>query len=156
MLDELFPRKTDEEERSWTENVEWSDEWEIEMDEIREVVKRRKKGDTAPDPDGVKARIWEGVPDELLEMLRIGFGTCLKEGSFPDLWKVARLVLIPKGEQEGGGEVKARPICLINEIGKVFERIIVKRLNNWMEGNLGSALEENQCGFRRGRSTMDC
>lgn len=50
---------------------------------------------------------------------------------------------------------KARPICLLDEIGKTFERIISDRLLDWMRDNPEMDLSENQYGFRKKRSTCD-
>lgn len=52
---------------------------------------------------------------------------------FPKQWKRARLVLIPTGKTEDQKIPKARPICLIDDIGKGLERIIVERIEKWME-----------------------
>ncbi|KAL0860122.1 hypothetical protein ABMA27_010429 [Loxostege sticticalis] len=47
-----------------------------------------------------------------------------------------------------------RPIVLLDEIGKLFERIISVRLVRHLEGT-GPGLSEFQFGFRAGRSTID-
>jgi len=65
------------------------------------------------------------------------------------------LVLIPKGPVKIPEEIKARPICLLDEIGKTFERIIAYRINRWLEDNEDCSLSSNQYGFRRARSTVD-
>lgn len=79
---------------------------------------------------------------------------CLKESKFPKQWKIAHLVLIPKGklciEQP-----KMRPICLLNEVGKILKKVLVNRIATWMENNPESELSVNQFGFRRGKSTID-
>lgn len=66
-------------------------------------------------------------------------------GIFPVQWKTARLMLIPKTP------TTYRPICLLNVYGKVFEKIIAKRLTSESSSNVSS----NQFGFRRGKSTID-
>lgn len=48
----------------------------------------------------------------------------------PRTWKKANLVLIPKGKISGIRLPKVRPICLLNEIGKTFERVIADRIWN--------------------------
>lgn len=83
------------------------------------------------------------------------FTLCLKSGIFPGSWKSALLVLIPKGTELKTENIKARPICLLNEIGKIFERVIANRINRWMEEDESRALSPNQFGFRRSRSTVD-
>ncbi|KMQ92250.1 reverse transcriptase [Lasius niger] len=50
---------------------------------------------------------------------------------------------------------KVRPICLLNDIGKTFERVLELRINRWQEGSPESDVSEYQFGFRRHRSTCD-
>jgi len=50
---------------------------------------------------------------------------------------------------------KVRPICLLNELGKIMERIIDGRIKDWMENNPSSRLAVNQFGFKRNTSTCD-
>lgn len=47
-----------------------------------------------------------------------------------------------------------RPIALISVIRKIFEDIIKKRLEHYLESN--SILPSFQYGFRKGLSTQDC
>lgn len=51
--------------------------------------------------------------------------------------------------------IRARPICLIKELGKLFKRIIVGRMNAFVEDSPRAALSNMQFGFRQGKSTMD-
>lgn len=66
-------------------------------------------------------------------------------------------MLIPKGGQPSANDdlPKVRPICLLSELGKVLERIIVDRLKDWMRSHPGAELSECQYGFREGKSTCD-
>lgn len=64
------------------------------------------------------------------------------------------MVLIPKGVIDPECP-KVRPICLLPEIGKIFERILAERMYAWMEEHPESELSPNQFGFRRQRSTVD-
>lgn len=62
--------------------------------------------------------------------------------------------LIPKTKKPGEDD-KYRPICLLNEIAKVFERIIAFRINKFMADNEHAQLAKHQYGFRHGHSTID-
>ena len=114
----------------------------------------RKMGDSkAPGPDGVpnvalKAAI-RSRPDLFLQT----YDACLAEGTFPCRWKKQKLVLIPKGNKPPDDPSSYRPICLLDTAGKVLERIICGRLEEFTEGARG--LSHNQYGFRRARSTVD-
>lgn len=80
------------------------------------------------------------------------YNACLREGTFPDQWKTAKLTLLPKGKPE---DMKFRPLCLLNTTGKIFEKIIVKRLEEHLDGRADGSINQNQYGFRRGRCTTD-
>lgn len=59
-------------------------------------------------------------------------------------------VLIPKSGELQQGIPKARPICLLDEIGKVLERIITGRIHKWIEDRQKDnfwILSNNQYGF---------
>jgi len=56
------------------------------------------------------------------------FDRCLEAGRFPREWKKARMVLLPKEGKPAGTPSAYRPICLLDEAGKLFERIIAARL----------------------------
>ena len=81
------------------------------------------------------------------------YDACLREGVFPKQWKVQKLVLIPKGQKPPDEPSSYRPICLLDSAGKLFERVIYNRLEQYIESNGG--LSEHQYGFRKSRSTLD-
>lgn len=67
-------------------------------------------------------------------------------------------MLIPKASPKSStGEdlSKARLICLLNETGKIFERILVQRFEAHMNSSPCSRLSERQYSFLEGRSTLD-
>ena len=81
------------------------------------------------------------------------FDRCLQTGQFPSQWKEARLVLLPKVGRPADEPSAYRPICLIDEIGKLLERIVAGRLMRHLS-TVGPDLEYCQYGFRPGRSTV--
>lgn len=50
---------------------------------------------------------------------------------------------------------KLRPICLLKDIAKLFERVIARRMKNWMRESDEASLSDDQFGFVEGRSTCD-
>lgn len=83
------------------------------------------------------------------------FNLCLMKGEFPLKWKKANLVLISKESTPSAGLPKVRPICLLNDIGKIFERVLGNRIDQWQSEHPESDVSEHQFGFRRHRSTCD-
>lgn len=91
----------------------------------------------------------------MMDKLQSCLNVCLKKGNFPKAWKTANLVLIPKENPQSSVIVKARPICLLDDIGKIFERVIVERILQWIAENLNADFSNNQYGFRKQRLTVD-
>lgn len=120
--------------------------------EVLQAARRIGPG-KAPGPDGVNG----GLIKETMEMLGKSwcgcFTRCISEGCFPARWKIARLVLLKKDRKPDGLPSSYRPICLLNDAGKMLERILANRLNRVLEETEG--LSALQFGFREGRSTLD-
>ena len=78
------------------------------------------------------------------------FNTCLNEGVFPDCLKIAKIVPIhKKGAKDN--PTNYRPISLLPVFGKLFEKIISKRIIKFLDKN--KLLVHNQYGFRKHYST---
>ncbi|CAK1593609.1 unnamed protein product [Parnassius mnemosyne] len=127
---------------------------EVTQTETRAAVSRLRAKNTAPGPDGVPGRALVLALKELEPQLRGLFTACLEQGQFPSVWKEGRLVLLRKEGRPADSPSAYRPIVLLDEAGKLLERIVADRLVShlWREG---PDLDENQFGFRRGRSTID-
>lgn len=159
LLDSLFPKCVGREMLANRRDFGWCEDWSVSPAEVARVVKKRTvPSSKAPGPDGFKAVTWKLVTHEILERMRHIYDRCLIDGVFPKRWKMAGLVLIPKANKSGTSEPrvpKVRPICLLDEIGKAFERILAERIYEWQENNPESSLAPNQFGFRKFRSTCD-
>lgn len=128
------------------------DEDRVTDEELVGIAKSLSMG-KAPGPDGVPNLALKVAILEAPGMFRSAMQICLDEGVFPDAWKRQSLVLLPKAGKPPGDPSAYRPICLIDTVGKVLEKIILNRLSRYTEGVNG--LSGNQFGFRKGRSTVD-
>lgn len=109
----------------------------FEMEELEAVLKRMK-GNKAPGPDGLTPEIVKIAVETNKEKVLDMYNKCLEEGVFPDEWKVARLVLIPKGKAvslDDSTVRKYRPICLLDVLGKILEGLILGRLKQELEAD---------------------
>ena len=111
--------------------------------EIESAVKSLNVGKAAgPDhipPEALKADI--KVTADILHEL---FIKIWNEGSFPSDWKEGHLVKIPKkGDVSNCNNY--RGITLLSIPGKVFNRIILERIKDSVDGKL----REEQAGFRK-------
>jgi len=128
------------------------EELEISGEELARAV-RRIGSRKAPEPDGIPGKIWVRALGFLGEHLRQLYNQCLRQGVFPQQWKEAKVVLLPKAGREAGTPSAYRPICLLDEVGKLFERILAARLVQHLPQ--GRNLHEEQYGFSEGESTVD-
>uniref|UniRef100_A0A2S2NQQ6 Reverse transcriptase domain-containing protein n=1 Tax=Schizaphis graminum TaxID=13262 RepID=A0A2S2NQQ6_SCHGA len=108
----------------------------------------------APGPDGVPDLVVKAVILRKTADVTSILNNCLRSGSFPRRWKEARLVLIRKPGKPLEVPSSYRPLSMVNTIGKLFERVIKRRLEAHLLRN-PEGLSGNQFGFRRGRSTID-
>lgn len=120
--------------------------------EILEAAKRIKTG-KAPGPDGLPPEVIKTLIKENVEFFTEFYNSWLNKNEFPKEWKSAKLILIEKPKKNDGDQTTYRPICLLDVLGKVYEALILERLNN--EISLKGGLHPNQYGFRKKRSTID-
>ncbi|KAL0271869.1 UNVERIFIED_CONTAM: hypothetical protein PYX00_008833 [Menopon gallinae] len=64
-----------------------------------------------------------------------------------------RLMLPKKPGKEDGTPTSYRPMCLLNVIRKIYQRIQERRLTEFLEQR--RTISGRQCGFRRGKSNVD-
>lgn len=151
IVEQLFPNSANE-----AYDIVWPDEEvsvpQITLDELRNACKNI--GDSkAPGPDGIPNKALKAAIRKRPDIFHETIQRCLSEGVFPEQWKVQQLVLLPKGKKPPGEPSSYRPICLLDTMGKILERVIYNRLLTVVEDN--GALSDNQYGFRKHRSTVD-
>jgi len=91
----------------------------------------RIKPSSAPGADGITAGILRKAWPALQELIIKLFGLCVSNGIFPECWKAATLVLIPKpGKIDASMTKSYRPISLLPTLGKALETIIIQNIND--------------------------
>lgn len=120
------------------------------MEELMEAVGRMKMG-KAPGPDGIPPEIIKDSVENAPELVLKIMNNLLERRNFPENWKRAKAVLLPKEEKEGE-ERRYRPVCLIDCMGKLLERLICNRLEGELEEK--GAISDMQFGFRKSKSTV--
>nr|XP_031847715.1 uncharacterized protein LOC116433609 [Nomia melanderi] len=157
IVDKLFPPQK-EGSRPYPEAGEpvadWSPELGVTEEEMVGVIRRIRVKRTAPGPDGIPGRAWSLALGVLGKRLRGLFTACLKSGLVPDLWKTGRMVLLRKEGRPADSPSAYRSICLLDEVGKMFEKIIHTCLFQHLFRD-GLNLAECQYGFREGRYTIE-
>lgn len=116
-------------------------------EDLREATSKIKTG-KAPGPDGIPSVIVKAAIYHEENYVLKTINKIWKKGTFPAVWKTGGLVLIGKPKKGTDTEPTYRPICLLNEMRKLYERFINKKLieNIGRKGGLADA----QFGFMGG------
>ena len=109
-----------------TSKQEYAD---ITEEEMAIAIKKMGTRNSAPGPDGVPKRVLSLTLGTLGHKLTGLFNNCIAAGKIPKSWKTTNLVLIPKPGKDLESPSTYRPICLLSEVGKLFERVIAIRMH---------------------------
>ena len=102
--------------------------------------------------DNISIAMLKMCPHALSTPLKILFDRCLKEGSFPEMWKRANVQPVHKKESKQS-KTHYRPISLLPIFSKIFEKIIFDQMYDFLNSN--NLISQNQSGFRPGDSTIN-
>ena len=117
--------------------------------EVKSAVKQSKKG-KAPGPDNITIDLIDAAGDIINDKLATLFNECLIQSKVPEIWNEAIIILLhKKGDQKNISNY--RPISLLNNIYKLFTKIITNRITRTLDENQ----PREQAGFRRGFSMID-
>ena len=119
-------------------------------DEVQEAIRDLKVG-KAPGPGGIPNRALKHLPLRVIFLLVIIINAILTIQYFPSKWKQAHVISIPKPRKNPALLSSYRLICLLDTVGKLFEKILLARfLKQVSECGL---LCDEQFGFRPKHST---
>ncbi|GBM41653.1 RNA-directed DNA polymerase from mobile element jockey [Araneus ventricosus] len=100
----------------------------------------------ATGPDGIPNKALKQIPTNVITFITKICNKCLLCNYFPTIWKTAHVLMFPKPRQNRKLPGNYRPISLLSNIGKIFEKIILSRLKE--ECLDLSIIPNEQYGFR--------
>lgn len=109
-------------------SADWSDELRVGEEELQQILWWSLKGNTAPSPDGLHKRVIALAFPVLAERLGQVLTDCLRVGAFPKQWRRANLILLQMEGRSAESPSAYRPICLLDELAKLLERVVARRL----------------------------
>lgn len=99
-------------------------------------------------PDGIPPLFFVSSASKLISPLHRIFNVSLQSGSFPKMWKQARVVPVYKSDDKALVN-NYRPISILSVLAKVFESLVCPLIQNYFK----RFLTDHQHGFVRARST---
>ena len=121
------------------------------LGELKQALDPAK--DTAPGPDDITNAIIKLLPDSTLKVLLAIINKMWRTGDFPEEWRLATIIPIPKPDKDHAKPESFRPISLTSCLCKLVERMVNNRLIWFLEKN--GLLSDCQSGARKNRSTLD-
>ena len=120
------------------------------MDEVIKIIDDKK----CPGPDGIDGVIVKRLHKNMRTFWISLFNKCFLLGRFPKKWGKARVIPIPKSDKTKLHSVQGyRGISLLSIPGKCLEKLVIERLNYFLES--AEHIPPQQHGFIAGRSTAD-
>ena len=117
--------------------------------EVLNEISRLKSGKPAGH-DGIKPDIIKECFESLVDPLTHLHNTSFETGVFPDIWKIAKVIPVFK-QGDRSDEDNYRPISLLSCFEKVLERLMCKRMLDFLKKH--KILYKLQFGFRENHST---
>jgi hypothetical protein len=119
----------------------------ISAEELEEAL-QKTAGGRAPGVDEIPAQVYK-IPEVRSYLLQV-LNVCYENRTVPPSWYIIKQVPIPK---KGDLTLLAnwRPICLLNSITKIYNRVLLNRISAGTEPHMRS----EQSGFRRFRSVEE-
>jgi len=110
---------------------------------IRELKPKKSAG-----IDTVSNFMIKKLPPAYIECLTKCFNIWLDNHSYPEVWKVAKIITLNKLKAGIPNCEQTRPISLLATHSKIYEKIMLDRIKNWSESN--NIIPKEQSGFRKG------
>ena len=76
----------------------------------------------------------------------------INKGTFPGSLKTANITPVFKNKEPRTDKANYRPVSILPNLSKIFEKIMWNQLSNYFE----NILSKSQCGFRKGIGAQEC
>lgn len=122
-------------------------------EEISKIIKNNIKTKKSPGFDLVTGKILINFPRKAVVKLSNLINASFRLHYVPSMWKVAEVIMIQKPGKPPHEASSYRPISLLPILSKVFEKLLILRMNPIIENK--KLIPNHQFGFRTKHSTID-
>lgn len=121
------------------------------------MIIKSSKNRKAPGFDNVTNIMLKRLPRKGFVFLSKLFTSLLRQSYFPKIWKKSKLIAIPKPGKDPTISSSYRPISLLSAISKIFEKILLEKVQQYINENHINSPESpiipnHQFGFRTNHS----
>lgn len=103
--------------------------------------------------DGIPNIILKNLPEKTMQDYCTLFNNMINNSYFPNIWKKAKVVVIPKKDKDITNPRNLRPISLLPNISKIFEMCINNTISTTCKNN--DLISDRQFGFKHKHSTIN-
>ena len=119
--------------------------------EVKQIISKLKIG-KSPGYDLISNKMLKHLPNKTITLLTFIYNSMLRLSYFPLTWKYSIVILVHKPHKPKHLTSSYRPISLLPTLGKIFEKIILKRIRPIIKSQ--NIIPHSQFGFRTNHSTI--
>lgn len=123
------------------------------LKEVLAVITKKINTKKAPGYDLITGKVLQEITTKCLKAITQIFNSILRLGYFPHQWKVAQIVMLLKPGKPPHAITSYRPISLLPILSKVFEKLLLKRLQPILDEM--KIIPDFQFGFRKQHGTIE-
>ena len=102
---------------------------------------------------GISNRMLKHLPLSGISLFKGLVNDCLENKVVPSVWRESIVTMLQKKEENPSDPSNYRPISITSCLARLFEKLILERLNAFLNSN--NIIIDQQSGFRRKRQTKD-
>ena len=123
----------------------------IDESDIRYIIKCKNSSGKSFDEDGMHPAMLKHLGPKAITTLAKLFNMCLESGTWA--WNTADVIFLKKDGKTSYNDAGAyRPISITSYLGKVLEKILVRRLESYLYGE--GIVDPSQEGFTKSRNSI--
>lgn len=123
------------------------------VQEIKSQIKHNINPKKAPGIDKITGKMLKELPEKCFKLITYIFNAIMRLQYYPANWKISEIIMFPKPGKDESQVSSYRPISLLSILSKLFEKLMLKKLNPILE-EIG-IIPEHQFGFRQHHGTIE-
>lgn len=123
------------------------------LKEVEKIIYNDINPKKAPGYDLITGKILQEITTKCLKAILQIFNAVIRINHFPNHWKIAQIVMIPKPGKKPDDVKSYRPISLLPVLSKILEKLILQQLKPIIEER--NLIPNHQFGFRNHHGTIE-